>query len=176
MANESEWDRELARIDRQLASISDEALAGSAPASEPSAPGAAAARVDRTPAAAPRGPVSHAPVAPSVAPVTTVAPGATLAVMARLGLATALGIAILFWPYPARCGTGLALYLASVGVVAVGGLWSAIWSWRHRWGRAHSLSLLLVLWGLVLGAREVLPRVGYAYPDGLRTPTWTCER
>ena len=45
------------------------------------------------------------------------------------------------------------------------GLWSSVWTWRHRASKAHTLSLLIVLWGLVLGSIEVLPRIGYAKPD-----------
>jgi len=36
------------------------------------------------------------------------------------------------------------------------------------------LSLLLILWGLVLGSMEVLPRVGYAKPDLAHPATWAC--
>jgi hypothetical protein len=98
----------------------------------------------------------------------------TLAVFARLMLAIVLGVAMLFWPYDARCGLGLAAYLASVVVVAGSGVWSAVWTWRHQAPRAHVLSLLIVLWGLVLGAIEVLPRTGYAKPDPGHPATWTC--
>jgi hypothetical protein len=35
---------------------------------------------------------------------------------------------------------------------------------------AHTLSLLVLLWGLVLAAREVLPRTGYAR----HVRTWSC--
>ena len=83
----------------------------------------------------------------------------TLGVMARLVLATALGVGMLFWPYDARCG---------VGVVIAAGVWSSVWTWRHRSSRGHILSLLLILWGGVLGAIEILPRSGYAKPDPAR--------
>jgi len=92
----------------------------------------------------------------------------------RLGLASALGVGILFWPYGARCGAGLAAYLGAVVAVVVGGAWSAIWTWRHRTARAHVLSLLLVLWGLVLAAVDVLPRAGYAKPTADHPATWAC--
>ena len=49
--------------------------------------------------------------------------------------------------------------------VIASGLWSSVWTWRHRAGKSHTLSLLVVLWGLVLGSIEVLPRIGYAKPD-----------
>ena len=149
--SERDWGKELAKIDRQLESISDKALLPAEPAATPAAKAKASADVEVKRAA------------------TT-----TLGVMLRLVLATALGVGVLFWPYAARCGAGLAGYLAAVGVVAVAGGWSAVWSWRHRAGRAHLLSLLLVLWGLSLAAVEVLPRVGYAKADPARS-VWVCD-
>jgi hypothetical protein len=95
-------------------------------------------------------------------------------VLARLLLATALAVGIMFWPYDARCGLQLAYYLAAIAAVTASGVWSAIWSWRHRSGRAHTLSLLLIIWGLVLGATEILPRIGYAAPTLDRPATWSC--
>ncbi len=88
----------------------------------------------------------------------------------RLALSVALGVGMLFWPYANRCGIGLAGYLIAVSAVAASGIWSAVWTWRHRAGRAHVLSILLIVWGLVLGATEVLPRVGYA-KEALK---WSC--
>jgi hypothetical protein len=92
----------------------------------------------------------------------------------RLALASALGVGILFWPYPKQCGIELAGYLVAVAVVLLGGLWSSVWTWRHRTARAHVLSLLLVLWGIVLGAIEILPHAGYARPDATRPAGWSC--
>ena len=80
------------------------------------------------------------------APATT-----NFGVYARLTLAVAVGVGIIFWPYANRCGMGLAGYLGAVAAVIVSGGWSAVWTFRHRAGRAHFLSLLLVLWGLILG-------------------------
>jgi hypothetical protein len=57
--------------------------------------------------------------------------------------------------------------------VFVGGLWSSVWTWRHRTARAHVLSLLLVVWSIVLGAMEILPRAGYAKLDVARAG-WVC--
>ena len=96
-------------------------------------------------------------------------------VYARLTLSVVLGVAIVLWPYESRCGFGLAAYLAAVGVVAVSGGWSAVWTWRHRAARAHVLSLLILLWGLVLGAMEVLPRIGYAKADLQHPAGWVCK-
>jgi hypothetical protein len=142
-----DWSKELAKIDRRLESASDEALF---PEPRNATPAARAQTVEvRT---------------------KTRAFGAVL----RLLLATALGVAMLFWPYDARCGIGLAAYLGATGVLIVAGVWSSVWTWRHRTGRAHTLSLLIILWGLVLGSIEVLPRVGYAKPTLGRPAMWMC--
>ena len=98
----------------------------------------------------------------------------TIGVFGRLVLATALGVGMLFWPYAARCGVGLFAYLAATAVVIGAGVWTSVWTWRHRSGKAHLLSLLLIVWGGVLGAIEVLPRVGYAKPTAVHPAYWMC--
>ena len=149
---ERDWAKEMAKIDKQLESVSDEALFPTKKG-EPTSPRAAAEKA---------------------ATLETQRTTSTLGVFARLALSVALGVGILFWPYDARCGAGLAGYLVAVSAVVGSGLWSAIWTWRHRSGRGHTLSLLLILWGLVLGAMEVLPRTGYAKTDPLHPATWAC--
>jgi putative flippase GtrA len=144
----TDWDAELKKIDKQLESMSDSALIPAAPKNAP--------------------PAAKAQVATERA--TTRTWGAFL----RLALATALGVGILFWPYPHGCGIGLAGYLVAIAAIVAGGVWSSIWTWRHRTARAHVLSLLLVTWGLVLGAIEILPRTGYAAPDATRPSGWMC--
>lgn len=141
------WDKELAKIDKQLESMADETLLPSSAAKTPEERAGVKDKQART---------------------------KTLGVLARLTLSVALGVAMLLWPYDARCGLGLAFYLLAVVVVAGSGVWSAIWSWRHQSPRAHILSLLLVLWGLTLGAAEILPRTGYARPNPSRPTTWLC--
>ena len=143
-----DWNKELTKIDRQLESISDDALF-------PQKPGAPAAQ--------------QAQVAAQRTGTRT------WGVFLRLALATALGVAVLFWPYERGCGAWLAAYLVATSVVALGGLWSAVWSWRHRSGRAHVLALLLILWGGILTAIEILPRTGYAKPDPTRPAGWVCR-
>jgi hypothetical protein len=81
----------------------------------------------------------------------------------------------MFWPYDAKCGAGLGLYLGAVAAVLISGIWSAVWSWRHRASRLHMLSLLILLWGLVLGGLDVLPRIGYAKPTLEHPATWACK-
>lgn len=144
----SDWDAQLKKIDKQLESMSDSALIPAAPKNAP--------------------PAARAEVAAERAATRTW--GAFL----RLTLATALGVGILFWPYPAQCGAGLFGYLLAIAVVALGGLWSSVWTWRHRTARAHVLSLLLVAWGVLLGARELAPRLGYAKADAARPAGLSC--
>ena len=152
--SDRDWSKELAKIDRQLESISDAELAPSRPAGVPPTPAAAGAPVER------RGVERK---------------GSSLGAFLRLALSVALGVGILFWPYDARCGFGLFAYLAAVGVVTASGVWSAVWTWRHRTSQGHILSLLLILWGLVLGSVEVLPRVGYAKAVIGRPTMWMCQ-
>jgi hypothetical protein len=150
---ERDWAKEMKKIDRQLESISDEALFP-------------------TKAGATKGPKAAAAQAENLEKQRTTS---TLGVFLRLLLSVALGVGIYFWPYDARCGFGLFGYLAAVGVVTASGIWSAVWTWRHRSARGHTLSLLLILWGATLGAMEVLPRIGYAKTDALHPATWTCR-
>ena len=142
------WDRELAKIDKQLEGVSDAVLLPTPRGASP----AAAAQLDEKRRS------------------TT-----TLGVLTRLMLAVALAVGMLFWPYAARCGVGLYGYLAATGVVVAAGIWTSVWTWRHRSGRAHLLALLLVVWGAVLGAIEILPRVGYATPTPAHPAIWVCQ-
>jgi hypothetical protein len=146
--SDRDWDAELKKIDRQMEKVSDKAIFPPPPPTAPAAQKAAVADVQRT--------------------------TSSFGVFARLSLAVALGVGIIFWPYSARCGLGLAAYLGAVAALIVSGGWSAIWTWRHRAARAHLLSLLLVTWGVVLAATEVLPRVGYAIPTVAHPAAWGC--
>ncbi|MEP6692230.1 MAG: hypothetical protein ABJD07_13805, partial [Gemmatimonadaceae bacterium] len=139
----TDWDKEMAKIDKQLEGVSDSELL---PAPK-NAPPAVKERV-----------------------AATRAETSTLGVFLRLMLAVAVGIGVIFWPYTARCGLGLAGYLGAVSVVFIAGVWTSVWTWRHRSGKAHLLALLLVLWSFVLASSEVLPRVGYAK----QASTWVC--
>lgn len=159
---ERDWDAELRKIDQEMAK------AASRPAPTPSAPPSAA------PSAPMGAPMSLPAGAPMSAPLGTAPATTSFGVYARLTLAVALGVAIIFWPYVARCGIGLAAYLGAVAAVVISGAWSAVWTFRHRAGRAHVLSLLLVLWGLILAGLDVLPRIGYAKPTTEHPATWSC--
>jgi hypothetical protein len=142
------WDEEMKKIDRQIEGVTGPAL---------SAPVNVRGNTERSAASVPQVTTTH------------------FGVFARVTLAVVLGVAIIFWPYSARCGLGLYAYLASVLVVVVGGGWASVWTWRHRAAKGHTLSLLIVLWGLVLGAIDVLPRIGYAKPMATHPATWTCS-
>lgn len=142
------WDEELKKIDKQLESISDEALLPARNAPTPAAKAEAVSRQAST---------------------------STLGVMLRLVLSLLLGVGILFWPYGTRCGLPLFGYLAAAGLISITGIWSALWTWRHRSGRGHLMSLLLVLWGALIAANEVLPRIGYARPSEAHPAVWMCE-
>jgi len=148
MADARDWEKEMAKIDRQLESVADEALLPAKTAASPAARERAIEAQKST---------------------------STLGVFLRLGLAVLLGVAMLFWPYVNRCGIGLAAYLGATAVVAAAGVWSAVWTWRHRAGRGHVLALLLILWGVVLAASEVLPRTEYGRPDASHPAVWACS-
>lgn len=159
-----DWDKELAKIDKQLGSLSDEQLLGPTPVQIPAAPKGSAPKAAKSkPASAPIESGGDRPTTKS------------WAVYARLTISVALGVGMVLWPYPSRCGPWLGAYLAAVAVVIISGIWSAIWTWRHRSSHAHTLSLLLILWGLVLGSLEVLPRIGYAKPDARHPAVWACQ-
>ncbi|HKR56999.1 MAG TPA: hypothetical protein VJS20_11930 [Gemmatimonadales bacterium] len=88
----------------------------------------------------------------------------------RVGLGLLIGIGMTQWPYTHGCGFKLWFYLVGVAAVLTAGVWSSISSWRRHLAWAHIFSQGLIIWGLVLAAREVLPRVGYA----LHSATWLC--
>lgn len=141
------WDDELKKIDKRLESMSDEALLPAKHAATPQVKAEVVAKQQST---------------------------STLGVALRLLLAVALGAAMLVWPYSTRCGIGLFSYLAATGMVSLAGVWTSVWTWRHRSARGHTLALLLIIWGGILAAMEVLPRVGYARPTPDHPTVWLC--
>ena len=154
------WDKELAKVDKQLASLSDEALLPEGRGKGEAGKGG-------------KGSVGKRTAAPS-ADTGDVTTGFPWGMYARLTLSVLLGVGMVVWPYQSRCGLGLAGYLAAVVVVITSGVWSSIWTWRHRASRSHTLSLLIILWGLILGSIEVLPRIGYAKPNPDHPAGWAC--
>jgi hypothetical protein len=87
-------------------------------------------------------------------------------------LAIVLAVALIAWPYDKSCGLRLIFFLGAALVALVMGVLGAITSWRHRQGVPLFLSLLVVLWAGVMGAREILPRAGYAK----QALEWTCPQ
>ncbi|MBC7788684.1 MAG: hypothetical protein H7Z74_01950 [Anaerolineae bacterium] len=160
----TDWDKELAKIDKQLASVSDEELLRAS--ATPPAKAGATAQLKAAPVPASRG------LAPAVKPTR----GWT--VYLRVLIALGLAVGILFWPhatYPIRCGPNLFLYLGGTALITVAGMWSGLWTWRHRAGAAHVASLVVIAWGIGLAATQILPRSGYARPDLNHPTTWFCE-
>jgi hypothetical protein len=147
-----DWDKELAEVDRLLAKLphADPTLGRH---QKPAAPQPGA----RAPAALP----------PAAAgPATS---GQRLGVWIRAGLGLVVGLAMTQWPYPNACGLRLGFYLVGVGTVLAAGIWGALSSWRHRMGTPHVLSIALIVWGAVLSAGVIVPRVG-----ANSTATWFC--
>ncbi len=164
----TDWDKELAKIDKQLASISDDELLKTA---QPVAL-ARGAPARALPAGAPK---SGAPQAAALPAAMVPGAGKPWLSWAKVLVAVGAAAGLMFWPWPARCGAPLIGFTAATGGVALLGLWSALGTWRHRLGLAHVASLLVTAWGLALGAREVLPRVGYAVPSVERPGQWSCD-
>ncbi len=101
--------------------------------------------------------------------------GAAFGTWIRLVLVLALAGGLNLWPYPRACGAGLAAYLGAETLIAVGGIWLGVLTWRYRMARAHLLALAIVLWGFGLIAAQVLPRVGYAKVDAAHPALWRCD-
>jgi hypothetical protein len=89
----------------------------------------------------------------------------------RVLLGLSLAVMMGWWPYPRDCGLPLLGYLASVSTVIFAGAWAGTASWRVRNGLAHTIALVLLLYGMLLATSELLPRTGYAVEQA----TWTCQ-
>ena len=147
-----DWDKELAEIDKLMAH--PQAAQLPAKAGAPAQP-------------APR---QSAGAAPPVAAGAPVSRKAIFATWLKVILAAVAAAAMTQWPYAHACGLGLFLYLGASGVIALAGVTSATSTWKRRMGLAHTVSLLVLLWGLGLAAAVVLPRIGYAKAAA----TWFC--
>jgi hypothetical protein len=145
-----DWDQEMREVDRLLAKL---------PEADPNLVGGHA-------------PTLKKPV-PAAVPATSAAEPTGfqwLGTWARVALGLLIGVGMTQWPYTHGCGLRLLFYVVGVGAVLAAGIWSGLSSWKRRLAVAHVLSQLLIIWGLVLAAREVLPRVGYARAQGV----WLC--
>jgi hypothetical protein len=156
MTGPRDWDKELAEIDKLMGPEQPRAAPPSLPAGDGrratgdgnSARPAIDHRASAVPAGSPRPLVVWA-----------------IALLGPLG-AGALAI----WPYDRACNLPLGIYL--VGVLAVFGasVWTMRLAWAARRGAVMVVGIVTLLAALALGAREVLPRVGYARIAA----TWTC--
>jgi hypothetical protein len=84
-------------------------------------------------------------------------PGPVTMVRMWVGLGAVHCALMTFWPYPKTYLWGLVLYLLSLGLVLVTGIWGARLSWDARLGGAHTVALGTVLWAVTLAAAETLP-------------------
>ncbi|HYK82522.1 MAG TPA: hypothetical protein VEU55_05205 [Gemmatimonadales bacterium] len=151
---EHDWDKEMAEVDRLLKKL---------PYAEPKL-GAGAEPTVKRPAVGGRAPMPPAEGRPSPSG------GEWIGTWARVVLGLLVGIGMTQWPYTHGCGLRLIFYSLGVCTVIAAGVWSSLSSWKRRLGVAHLLAQGLIIWGLVLAAREVLPRIGYA-----KTPAaWLC--
>lgn len=159
MADQRDWDKELAKIDRLMTK-----QGGQAPAPE----------------AARAGPPARREPAEAASPGTSQRPAAPASEGRNRGgfavwLITLLGpigaAALTVWPYPRTCGMFLWVYLVGVLGVLAAGIWAMRTAWESRRGVPMVIGLATLLAALVLAAAEVLPRVGYA----AHALTWTCS-
>ena len=141
-----DWDKEMAEVDRLLKKL---------PAADPTLGRASGGQPTvRKPAVTPGGGWSG-----GAGPPSTRERIGTWAKVA-LGVLVGIGIAPGVWPYSHGCGLRLIFYLVGVTTVIAAGLWASISSWKRRLGFAHVVAQILIVWGILLMTREVLPRVG----------------
>ena len=150
-------------IDRLIRSLpgADPALRGDPSPARASAAGPAPIGPVNPPRGSTAAPASSSGAVPgigSLAPRTIALIGAWL----RTAAASGLGAAVLYWPYAHECGWLLHLYLGVIAAVLVSGAWASVTAWRARVAVAHVLALIVMFWGIVLAAEQLLPRIGYA--------------
>jgi hypothetical protein len=156
---ERDWDKEMAEVDRLLKKL---------PEADPSlGRGAGAAPTVKRPAVASSTPAAFDDLRGG---------GQWIGTWTRVILGLLIGIGMTQWPYTHGCGLKFIFYMLGVFAVLAAGCWSSLSSWKRRLGVAHVLAQGLIIWGLVLAAREILPRIGYATvpaawlcPDGAPT-------
>jgi hypothetical protein len=85
-------------------------------------------------------------------------------------LSILLAVALVVWPFDNTCGVRLIFFLGACLLTLLAGVLGGFTSWAHRQGAAFLLSLLVFLFAGIMGAREVLPRAGYAK----EARPWTC--
>jgi hypothetical protein len=100
---------------------------------------------------------------------------ASFGVYFRLTLVVCLGVSLTAWPYNVSCGSMLFGYVGAVVVLIIAGAWTAAATFKHQMSRRHLMALTMIFWGCVLGAAELLPRIGYANAAPGRSSSWSCE-
>ena len=141
-----DWDREMREVDRLLAKL---------PEAEPTL-----GRGVPTVPVSPRPGLGVGAVgAGGTLPASPARGRAWITTWMRVGLGLALGIGMIVWPYSHACGLKLVFYLIGATAVTVAGVLSALTSWKRRLGIAHTLSIILIIWGLGLAGRQLLPRL-----------------
>ena len=103
------------------------------------------------------------------------ATAASFGVYFRLTLVLSLAVSLACWPFDITCGTMLSGYMAAIVLLVVTGIWTAMATFTYQMPRRHLAALAIVVWGLLLGAIQVLPRIGYATPAPGRGTTWECS-
>ena len=140
---ERDWDKEMAEVDRLLKKL---------PNADPTL-GRGSDQTLRRPAAPP----GYATPSGGVYAV-----GGRLGTWLKVGLGVLVGVGVApgVWPYSHGCGLYLLFYLLGVTTVVAAGIWASVSSWRRRLGFAHVISQVLIVWGVLLMTREVVPRLG----------------
>ena len=152
MTGPRDWDKEMAEIDKIIAS-------GKAP------PAPAAAGV---PARA--GQQSPAPQARSGGGQAITRGRDKFGVWLRTLMGAGGAVALQLWPYAKGCGTMLYLYMLSAFAVTLLGAWAMRGAWVHRRGVAHVGGLMVFIAGLTFAAIQLLERTSYAAVS----LGWTC--
>jgi hypothetical protein len=83
-------------------------------------------------------------------------PGPVAMLRMWVGLGALHCASMTFWPYPKTYLWGLVLYILSLGLVLVTGVWGARLSWEARLGAAHTVALGTVLWAVTLAATNTM--------------------
>ena len=141
-----DWDREMREVDKLLAKL-------------PEADPTLGRGVPTVPVSPRPGGVMGAGGHGALHPAGPARGRAWLTTWIRVGLGLALGVGMIAWPYAYSCGFKLVFYLIGATTVTVAGIWGALSSWRRRLGWAHALSIVLIIWGLALAGRQILPRI-----------------
>lgn len=138
---ERDWDKEMAEVDRLLNKL---------PYAEPTL-GRSAERTVKKPA-----------VSGGAAGGAVPSHGDWLGTWAKVALGVLIGVGVTpgVWPYARSCGMPFIFYLVGLGTVVAAGLWASVSSWRRRLAVAHVIAQVLIVWGVLLLTREIVPRLG----------------